>query len=195
VVDLGSHFQNAVFLARCAEHDVTVRNASAGSLRATAHVERFIRTLKAELPWAPGDLVPTSLAWRIEKYLTYYHAHRPHQGLGGRTLSEVLRGVLPANRRPRHEPRPRWPRGSRCTNPQAPPRDGKAGRIVLVVERDELGLPIVRLKRVAGCVSAEAAPVGGSVRSLRRRLSRSQVVGMRVFSWVVRSVWSRNLRR
>ena len=149
IVDLGTHFQNARFLEGCAGHRVTVRKASADSLRATAHVERFIRTLKAELPWAPGDLVTSRLASRIERYLAWYHAHRPHQGLGGRTPNEVIHAKRPANTRPRHEPRPRWPRGARCANPQAPPRNASPGRLVLVVDRGELGLPIVRLERAA----------------------------------------------
>jgi putative transposase len=149
IVDLGSHFQNATFLEGCAAKGITVRKASAGSLRATAHVERFIRTLKAELPWAPGDLVTSRLAARIEQYLAWYHNHRPHQGLGGRTPNEVLLARRPANKRPRFEPRSRWPRGARCANPQAPPRRGSPGRLALVVDRGELGLPIVRLERAA----------------------------------------------
>ena len=51
IVDLGTHFQNGTFLEGCARHGISVRCASRDSLRATAHVERFIRTLKAELPW------------------------------------------------------------------------------------------------------------------------------------------------
>lgn len=149
IVDLGTHFQNGTFLEGCARHGISVRCASRDSLRATAHVERFIRTLKAELPWAPGDLLTSRLASRIQQYLLWYHAHRPHQGLEGRTPNEVVQAQRPANKRPRHEPRPRWPRGARCANPQAPPRRAPPGRLALVVDRDEIGLPIVRLERAA----------------------------------------------
>jgi hypothetical protein len=37
---------------------------------------------------------------------------------GGRTPDEVYHGRRPANRSPRFEPRPGWPRGSPCARPQ-----------------------------------------------------------------------------
>lgn len=41
-----------------------------------------------------------------------YNEHRPHTTLGGKTPNEVYFGRFPANRKPRFEPRARWPRGS-----------------------------------------------------------------------------------
>ena len=84
-------------------------------------------------------------------YTTWYNAHRPHQGLGGRTPTEVYAGVRPANEAPRFEPRVRWPRRSACASPPAQVR-GKCGvTLALVVDSVEgrTHLPIVKLKLTA----------------------------------------------
>src|SRR5438034_629466 len=48
----------------------------------------------------------------------WYNQFRPHMTLKGATPNEVYFGRFPANRRPRLEPRPHWPRGSPCAVPQ-----------------------------------------------------------------------------
>ena len=81
----------------------------------------------------------------------WYNACRPHTWLGGRTPDEVYYGRYPANRKPRLEPRDRWPRGSPCARPWALVR-GKAGaRLELEVTFDagRKHLPIVTISRAA----------------------------------------------
>jgi len=75
----------------------------------------------------------------------------PHQGLGGRTPKEVYEGLLPANRKARWEPRPKWPPDSPCAQPQARPKRRQPRRLAIVLRLHEGSrlLPIVELKRVA----------------------------------------------
>ena len=49
----------------------------------------------------------------------WYNGHRPHVTLSGQTANEVYEKRFPANRKPRIEPRPRWPRGSPWAQPWA----------------------------------------------------------------------------
>jgi hypothetical protein len=87
----------------------------------------------------------------LRSYICWYHEHRPHQGLGGRTPNEVYVGQWPANERARIEPRAKWPWGSPCSLP-AVAAHGRPGRVVeLVVQHldDDARLPIVELKSVA----------------------------------------------
>ena len=55
----------------------------------------------------------------LAQIVLWYNEHRPHSGLGGRTPEEVYFRRFPASRRPRYEPRERWPRGSPCAGPWA----------------------------------------------------------------------------
>jgi len=81
----------------------------------------------------------------------WYNAHRRHTWLGGRTPEERYRHIPAACRRPRFEPRPRWPTDSRCATPEAKVRGEPGARLELVVDRYQgrKHLPIVTLKRVA----------------------------------------------
>ncbi len=81
----------------------------------------------------------------------WYNEHRPHNTLSGQTLNEAYYKLRPANRRPRYEPRLRWPRGSPCAKPSALVR-GTAGAMLelnVVFLGGRKHLPIVRLKRAA----------------------------------------------
>jgi hypothetical protein len=81
----------------------------------------------------------------------WYNAARPHTTLGGRTPDEVYYGRFPANRKPRVEPRDRWPRGSPCAQPWALVK-GKPGAAIELDVDFEAGrrhLPIVRIRRAA----------------------------------------------
>ena len=151
--DKGRQFWCRCFKAWCKRRGIRPRYASTGGqTRATAIVERFIRSLKDE--W----LCRTSLPFRREamrqhvlRYLVWYHESRPHQGLGGKTPMEAYWKKRPANRRPRHEPRAKWPEDSRCALPQARLRSPRGSRLAMTVRfhGGSHGLPIVKLRRVA----------------------------------------------
>ena len=51
-------------------------------------------------------------------FFDWYNQERPHMTLKGATPDEVYFNQRPANRSPRFEPRPNWPRSSPCAKPQ-----------------------------------------------------------------------------
>jgi hypothetical protein len=81
----------------------------------------------------------------------WYNEHRPHETVGGCTPNEVFYHRPPANRRPRYEPRKRWPRGSPCAQPSALVRGQPGARLELEISHHggRRHLPIVTLRRVA----------------------------------------------
>ncbi len=152
ISDLGAQFTAEAHEMWCTRRGITARYASKDSIRDSSAVERFFRTAKTE--WLRRTRVPLGReAFRrsLSQYVGWYHEHRPHSGLGGRTPAEVYEGRRPANRRARYEPRAKWPRQSRCAAPQAPPRARQGAKLELIVTfADETKLlPIVELKRAA----------------------------------------------
>jgi hypothetical protein len=81
----------------------------------------------------------------------WYNAHRPHMTLGGKAPDEVYNGEFPANRKPRYEPRPRWPRGSPCARPWALVRGSPGAKLEMKVTllNGRKHLPIVTLTKAA----------------------------------------------
>ena len=114
--------------------------------------ERLISTTKRLLRLLP--LLPLGRgAFRREVGCVsqWYNQHRPHSSLGGRTPNEKYFNLHPANRKPRFEPRPCWPRGSPCARPWALVR-GKPGAQLEVHVEFHAGrrhLPIVLVRRAA----------------------------------------------
>ncbi len=83
--------------------------------------------------------------------IAWYNTCRPHTALGGRTPDERYRRVASACRRPRWEPRPRWPSDSSCASPQVKVR-GKQGinlQLVMDFHQGRKHLPVVTLRQVA----------------------------------------------
>jgi hypothetical protein len=115
-------------------------------------VERFILTMKGLL--GRLLLVPylrESFQRELDRIAEWYNNSHPHTWLGGKTPDQTYNARYPANRKPRFEPRARWPRGSPCAKPWALVR-GKPGarpmlEVTFHVERKHL--PIVTLKRAA----------------------------------------------
>jgi hypothetical protein len=81
----------------------------------------------------------------------WYNRHRAHTWLGGKTPDEVYYGCFPANRKPRLEPRSRWPRAAPCARPWALVRGNPGARVEMEVtfHGARRHLPIVTLKRAA----------------------------------------------
>jgi len=152
ISDLGAQFDSDAYRSWCESWGIQHRYSSAGSLAATAVIERFFRSLKEEM--LRRGHVPfrrDELRAQIVSYLTWFHEHRPHQGLAGRTPFEVCFGQKPANEKGRIEPRARWPRGAACALPGAAQR-GRAGRVVELSVRHQdadTRLPIVGLRPAA----------------------------------------------
>lgn len=152
VSDLGTQFDCDGYRSWCKRRGILHRYSSIGSLAATAVIERFFRTLKEEmLRRVAIPLRRDELRALLTSYIAWYHEHRPHQGLGGRTPNEVYFEEKPANENPRIEPRAKWPTRSPCALPAAP-LQGRRGRVVeLVVQHHDADarLPIVELKPAA----------------------------------------------
>ena len=123
-----------------------------GKYGSLAVIERLILTVKLLLGYLP--LVPLGAqAFRREVALVlgWYNEHRPHATLGGRTPDEVYFRRFPANRKPRFQPRYRWPRGSPCAWPWALLKGKPGAWVELEVEflAGRKHLPIVKLRRAA----------------------------------------------
>ena len=72
-------------------------------------------------------------------------------GQHGKTPEEVYHHRYPANRKPRIEPRERWPRGSPCAKPQTliAGKPGQRFEMVVSFHKKQRHLPVVKLNRAA----------------------------------------------
>jgi hypothetical protein len=127
------------------------RFGAIGKHGSLAVLERAIRTVMEGLRQI---VVPTRrVAMRTELFLMldWYNQHRPHSTLAGKTPDEVYFQRFPANRRPRLETRPGWPRGSPCSRPHALVAGKPGVRFDVEIESvsGHAHLPIVRLRRAA----------------------------------------------
>jgi transposase InsO family protein len=152
VCDRGKQFDCAGFRDWCRRTGIKPRYGAVGKHGSIAVVERFILTLKQVLSCLL--MVPyrhDAFQREISQIAEWYNAHRAHTWLGGKTPDEVYYGRYPANRKPRFEPRSRWPRDSPCARPWALVRGSPGARLTLEVSfhAGKKYLPIVRLKRVA----------------------------------------------
>ena len=153
ITDHGPQFTADEFDTWCRSRGIQQRFGAIGKYGSLAVIERFIKSLKNEctrlLPIVP--LARAAFGRELDHYVAWYNAERPHSRFGARTPDELYFGTFPACRRPRFEPRQRWPRRSTCARPHALVR-GRPGAVVeLRVEyRDSRKhLPVVSLKRVA----------------------------------------------
>jgi len=137
------------------------RYGAVGKHGSIAVVERLIRSLKDEC--TRRILLPQKReACRREllSFVDWYNEHRPHTTLAGQTPNEVYFDEQPAHRRPRIEPRQRWPRASRCARPQTLVA-GKPG------DRFTIGLDYHRDASI--CQSCRSnAPVGSKYSAERK---------------------------
>ena len=129
------------------------RFGALGKYGSLAVIERLIRSKKNEcarlLPIVP--LARIAFGREIDHYVAWFNAERPHSRFSARTPDELYCGSFPACRRPRFEPRARWPRRSPCAQPHALVR-GRPGAVVELRVEHRAGrkhLTVVSLKRVA----------------------------------------------
>jgi len=153
VCDRGKQFDCNEFRKWCKRKGIKPpRYGAIGKHGSIAVVERLILTTKCLL--SRLLLVPyrrDAFQRELTDIADWYNEFRPHTWLGGKTPNEVYNGTFPANRRPRQEPRPNWPRGSPCAKPWALVCDKPGAKVVLEVSfhHGKKHLPIVKLKRAA----------------------------------------------
>ena len=152
ITDQGTQFLAEGFRRWCRRRRVRQRFGAVSRYGSIAVVERFIRSIKGEctrailVSWRPA-----SLERELGHYVDWFNGDRPHERFLGSTPDEVYFGRMPAGRKPRFEPRQRWPRRSPCARPQALVRGRPGATLELRVDHraDRRHLPIVSLKRVA----------------------------------------------
>jgi transposase InsO family protein len=128
------------------------RYGAVGKHGSVAVAERFILSMKNECTRRIAvPLFREAFVREVQIFGDWYNEARPHMTLSGRTPNEAYYQRPPANRRPRIEPRERWPRGSPCSKPWAlvAGRPGARFSIHVDFEDGRPHLPIVSLKRVA----------------------------------------------
>ena len=152
ITDHGPQFTAEAFRRWCRRNGVKQRFGAIGRYGSIAVIERFIRSMKSEcirvilVSWRLA-----SLERELGHYVAWFNGDRPHEWLGGCTPDEVYSGATRAGRKPRYEPRARWPRRSPCARPQALVRGqpGVAVELHLYYRAGRKHLPLVSLKRVA----------------------------------------------
>lgn len=153
ICDRGMEFDNAGFRAWCRNKNIRPRYGAVGQHGSIAVVERFILTLKTYLLGRLAIVPLRRQAFRQEllSFVGWYNEHRPHTTLGGRTPDEVYHRHFPAHRKPRFEPRSRWPRGTPCAKPWALVKGNVGAMLELQVNfyNGRKHLPTVRLERAA----------------------------------------------
>jgi putative transposase len=152
ISDKGGQFWCDGFKAWCRRRTIKPRFGAVGKHGSIAVIERFIGTMKREgtRRW----LIPmrqTTFQNELKLFIDWYHEHRPNSGIDGCTPYEVYHALPPANRQPRCDPRPRWPRKSHCAKPQTLVASQLGTEFTLKIDfvKDRQHLPIVTLKRAA----------------------------------------------
>src|SRR5262249_36347281 len=136
----------------CHRRGIPPRFGDVGQYGSIAVLERWIKTFKyALLQDLSIPLRRATLQQELRLRIGWYNEHRPHASLAGRTPNEVYFVRSPAHRRPRLEPRSRWPRGAPCARPQTLVAGQPGDRFTLEVRfhGGKRALPIVNLRRAA----------------------------------------------
>ena len=152
ISDKGSQFwPNAGYKRWCQRRGIKPRFGAVGQHGSIAVVERLIRTLKEGIRRIVVPFRRNEMRRELLSLVEWYNEFRPHMTLRGRPPNEVYFGRFPANRRPRLEPRPHWPRGSPCAVPQVLVAGQPGDKFVLELRQHDgrAHLPIVKLRRAA----------------------------------------------
>jgi putative transposase len=152
ICDKGSQFWCDGFKAWCKRKRIRPRFGAVGKCGSIAVIERFILSMKSEgLRRILVPLHKTAFRQEVQSYVDWFNSYRPHTALEGRTPDEAYRRIAPANKRPRWEPRQRWPNDANCAGPRAKLRGDPGVCLELTVTHlnGQQHLPIIKLKRVA----------------------------------------------
>jgi transposase InsO family protein len=150
ISDKGAQFwPSKAYKSWCKRHGIKPRFGAIGQHGSIAVIERCIRTMKESLRRLVIPLRHEAMRGELKLLIAWYNEHRPHSSLRDRTPNEVYFGRFPANRKPRLEPRPEWPRGSPCAAPRTLVAGQPGGRFTIEVARlaGQMHLPIVKLRR------------------------------------------------
>jgi hypothetical protein len=153
ICDKGQQFWCDAFKAWCDGQGITPRFGAVGQHGSIALIERFILSLKNGCTHIIlVSLRTDAFHQELTSFSNWCNQSRPHSSLNGKTPHEVFHhDVLPACKRPRYEPRARWPRSAPCASPHAPVA-GHCGTPIRLDVRYHCGrkhLPIVDLRRAA----------------------------------------------
>ena len=146
VSDQGPQFRDE-YRAWCARRGVRPRFGAIGKTGSTAIIERFVKTSKGEgLRRIVVPLRQADMHAEVEAFVGWFNEHRPHEALRGATPNEIYRKVRPACRRPRIEPRARYPaqRGAKL-----PGKQGAVVKLCIAHHEGRPHLPVVRLRVAA----------------------------------------------
>ena len=151
ISDHGPQFTADEFHEWCRRRRIRQRFGAIGKYGSLAVIERCIRSMKRECTrLIVVPLHREAFRRELQAYVSWFNEERPHTFLRGATPDEVYFRQTPACRRPRFEPRPRWPRRSPCARPQALVR-GRPGvtgmELVLEARGGRKHLPVVTLRR------------------------------------------------
>ncbi len=152
ITDQGKQFRDQAFGRWCRRKGIRQRFGAVGKYGSLAVIERLIRTIKDEC--TRKMIIPhrrDAFRRALSLFIPWYNGDRPHTWLDGRTPDEVYFGKPAACCAPRFEPRRRWPRGSRCAQPQVEIRGRRGARLELQVSFrvGRQHLPIVELRQAA----------------------------------------------
>jgi len=153
ITDQGKQFTDKGFRRWCRRCGIRQRFGALQKYGSISVVERFMRTMKSEA--LRRILVPLerkAFKREVSLFVEWYNSHRLHSTLQAATPpDEIYFGWLPKCRQARHEPRPRWPRGSSCAGPAASVRGRPGQRVELTVRfvQGRRHLPIFEMERAA----------------------------------------------
>lgn len=89
--DQGAQFTSQEWVSALQERGILISMSGQGRSNDGAHIERLWRTLKYEALYIQGIRTVPELKAMLKKFVAWYNHSRPHQALGYKTPSEVLK--------------------------------------------------------------------------------------------------------
>ncbi|MBL8741363.1 MAG: DDE-type integrase/transposase/recombinase [Myxococcales bacterium] len=149
VSDQGVQFRDD-YREWCRSLNVRPRFGAVHQHGSIAIIERFWRSMKDEcFRRIPVPLALAAMTRELAAYLDWYHAHRPHQALGGLTPAERMSAKRPARDKRRLEPRPNMPIAVSRPARMKPRRVKGSLQLCVVRELGAAKLPVLDLRQAA----------------------------------------------